>query len=337
MQTIVVGGSGILIVTQRRSLLAAAGRAGRAPLGLLIVALSLEALSLAAAAELQRRLLSGTGVRARLGTLLALVWASNAVGAALPVGAAASTVYSYRQLTRRGAPPMVAGWLLAASGALSGVALALLVVIGAQLRGLLSACTAEDIAELTALIGVVSACVGVLAWVSARPAHLAVLERRVHRARAGLARLRGRTPKTPTLLPPIELPGREWAAVTVLAVVNWAADGAVLAVSVAAIGGHLRWSTLVFAYALSQVAASMPLLPGSLGIAEGSLVVVLVCAGVRAPDALAATLVYRLASFWLQLLPGWAAWARLRHVRPFEDTRPGARTPGRAKVNIAPA
>src|SRR5579862_3213813 len=102
LQTMVVGVSAIVIVTQRRSLLAAAGRAGQVPLGLLVVALGLEALSLTAAAELQRRLLSGTGVRARLGTLLALVWASNAVGAAVPAGAAASTVYSYRQLTRRG-------------------------------------------------------------------------------------------------------------------------------------------------------------------------------------------------------------------------------------------
>jgi uncharacterized protein (TIRG00374 family) len=114
------------------------------------------------------------------------------------------------------------------------------------------------------------------------------------------------------------LGGRGWLVVVALGALNWVADGAVLAVSLVAVGANIPWRGLVLAYALSQVGASVPILPGSIGIAEASLVAVLVCAGVSAPDALAATVTYRLASFWLQLLPGWAAWARLRHSPPFD-------------------
>lgn len=308
----------VVALTQRQSLLLALGRAAHSSPPLLALAVVLEVVSLIAAAELLRLLLSASGVRARSTTMLGLVWASNAVGASLPAGAAASAVYSYRQLNRRGTPPAVAGWLLGVSGALSAAGLALLVVAGAQLRGIFGACTAEDFVEVTLLLGLVAAGVGLLGWLSADPQRLGAVHRRVQRASAAVARLGHRSPSGPSTLPSIELRGTGWVAATLLAVLNWAADGAVLAISVAAVGGHLRWSALVLAYALSQVAASLPLLPGSLGIAEGSLVVVLTCAGLRTSDALAATLVYRTTSFWLQLLPGCAAWVRLRHARPFD-------------------
>ncbi len=302
-------------------------RLGHASPPLLVAALGLEVLSLVATAELQRRLLSGGGIRARLASLLAMVWAGNAVSAAVPAGAVASTVYGYRQLTRRGAPSALAGWLLVATGALSAAALALVAVVGVQLRGLLSTCTVEDVAEVTALVGVVVGSVWVLAWASGRPGRLAVMERALKRVGERCA------PRLPTSLrrsradastardqpvPSFALPGCQWVAVASLAVVNWAADAAVLAVSVVAVGAHLPWRGLVLAYALSQVATSLPLLPGSLGVAEGSLAVGLVCAGLAAPDALAATLTYRLASFWLQLPAGWAAWAWLRRPTPFQ-------------------
>ena len=56
----------------------------------------------------------------------------------------------------------------------------------------------------------------------------------------------------------------------------------------------------------------MPLIPKALGIAEGSLAVVLVSAGVPAADAVAGALVYRFVSHWLQLPLGWAVWVSLR-------------------------
>jgi uncharacterized membrane protein YbhN (UPF0104 family) len=308
------------VATQRHAVVAAAARVSRVTPPLLLLALCLEALSLTAAAELQRRLLSGGGVRTRLRSLLALVWASNAVGAALPAGAAASTVYTYRHLTRRGAPSIVVGWLLATSGVASGAALALLVVVGAQLRGVLSRCRAVDALEVVVSAAAVAATIGALAWASAHRGRLAAMARRVRRrwARKKVGRAAADDTRV-TAFPPIFLSGGAWATIASLAVANWAADGAVLAVSLVAVGAHPAWRGVVFAYAVSQVAGSVPLLPGSIGVAEGSLVAALMCVGLPAPDALAATMLYRVASFWLQLPPGVAAWAVLRHAAPFGD------------------
>ena len=310
-----------VIVSQRRPLLSAVGRIGQVSPVLLGVALLLEVVSLAAAGELQRRLLEGGGVRAGLGSLLALMWASGAVAASLPAGAAASAVYTYRHLTRRGTSRPLAGWLLAATGIVSAASLALLTIAGAQLRGVLSRCTVEDAVEVAVLVGAVATSIGLLAWATRRSGvvgHRAVRLRRL--AGAVRERMGHRRDSASPGLPTIRLRRREWAAVLLFGVVNWTADCAVLAVSMVAIGAPVPWHGLVLAYALSQVAASIPILPGSIGIAEGSLVVVLVCAGVHTSDALATALVYRLASFWLQLPPGWVAWACLRKARPFESS-----------------
>ena len=44
------------------------------------------------------------------------------------------------------------------------------------------------------------------------------------------------------------------------------------------------------------------------------MIIALVCAGVKPSDALAATVAYRLVTFWLQLPLGWLALATLRSV-----------------------
>jgi hypothetical protein len=49
-------------------------------------------------------------------------------------------------------------------------------------------------------------------------------------------------------------------------------------------------------------------------VAEGSLALALVAAGIRPADAIAGVLTYRLITFWVLLPVGWALWARLRRV-----------------------
>ena len=107
----------------------------------------------------------------------------------------------------------------------------------------------------------------------------------------------------------------------VMAALNWVADGTALALCLIAAGVVLPVRAIVLAYALSQLAVVLPLLPGAIGIAEGSMVVALVAAGARPQDALVATLAYRLVSFWLQLPVGWVAWATLRRGR--DQVSPG--------------
>jgi hypothetical protein len=112
----------------------------------------------------------------------------------------------------------------------------------------------------------------------------------------------------------ISLGLREWTGLFVLAEVNWLADIAALALALAAVGAGVPWGGLVLAYAVSQAASSIPLLPGSIGVAEGSLALALVAAGIRPADAVAGVLTYRLITFWVLLPVGWALWARLRRV-----------------------
>ena len=56
---------------------------------------------------------------------------------------------------------------------------------------------------------------------------------------------------------------------------------------------------------------SLPLVPGGLGIVEGSLAVVLAAYGAGRVGAVSAALAFRLVSFWLALAVGWVTAAVL--------------------------
>jgi uncharacterized protein (TIRG00374 family) len=58
--------------------------------------------------------------------------------------------------------------------------------------------------------------------------------------------------------------------------------------------------------------ALIPLTPGGLGFVEAGLVGTLTLAGVHANDALTATLLYRLVSYWLPLPAGGIAYLLFR-------------------------
>jgi uncharacterized protein (TIRG00374 family) len=114
-----------------------------------------------------------------------------------------------------------------------------------------------------------------------------------------------------------------------LASANWVSDIAVLVIAFVALGLTVPWHGLLLAYALTQFVTSIPILPGSIGVAEGSMATVLVCAGV-CPGAAIAAVVYRLASFWLVLPTGWLAWTWLRRDEraekfPCDRSRPQLR------------
>jgi uncharacterized protein (TIRG00374 family) len=66
------------------------------------------------------------------------------------------------------------------------------------------------------------------------------------------------------------------------------------------------------AYVAAELLALLPLTPGGLGFVEAGLVGALTLAGVSGHDALAATLLYRIASYWLPLPAGAVAYALFR-------------------------
>jgi hypothetical protein len=74
-----------------------------------------------------------------------------------------------------------------------------------------------------------------------------------------------------------------------------------------------RPSLVLLAYAATGVVALVPITPGGLGLVEASLGGLLILAGVHGGDAFLATLLYRLASYWLPLLAGPPAYLLFRH------------------------
>jgi uncharacterized protein (TIRG00374 family) len=93
--------------------------------------------------------------------------------------------------------------------------------------------------------------------------------------------------------------------VVAIAAVVWFADFCCLACSFGAVRAAVPWDGVLLAYGVAQVVGSLPVVPGGVGIVEGSLAVILTRYGASPVPALSAALVYRLASFWLVIATGW--------------------------------
>jgi uncharacterized protein (TIRG00374 family) len=111
--------------------------------------------------------------------------------------------------------------------------------------------------------------------------------------------------------------GSRWPEAVGAAVGRWGFEYAVLLVALYAIGASPDpWSVLL-AFSAAALLSFIPLTPGGLGFVEAGLTATLAAAGIGAEKALAATLLYRLVSFWLPLpigaVAGW--WFRRRYPR----------------------
>ena len=76
---------------------------------------------------------------------------------------------------------------------------------------------------------------------------------------------------------------------------------------------------IVVAYVSAVVLALIPITPGGLGFVEAGLTGVLTLAGIPASEAVLATLLYRLASYWLPVIAGPIAYGLFRFTRARAD------------------
>jgi uncharacterized protein (TIRG00374 family) len=111
--------------------------------------------------------------------------------------------------------------------------------------------------------------------------------------------------------------GSRWVEAVGAAVGRWAFEYLVLLLALYAIDARPDpWSVLL-AFVAASVLTMIPLTPGGLGFVEAGLVGTLAAAGIGAEKALAATLLFRLVSFWLPMpvgaVAGW--WYRRRYPR----------------------
>ena len=99
---------------------------------------------------------------------------------------------------------------------------------------------------------------------------------------------------------------------------NWLLDLVALLFALAAVGAEPRASVVLLAYVVAAFLGMVHITPGGLGFVEAGLVGTLGVAGVPADQAVLATLVYRLVSFWLPMPVGAFAYylAARRYGRP---------------------
>jgi hypothetical protein len=298
---------------------------------------------MAAFAVMLRRLLAAGGASVGVRSMLATAYAANAVSVSVPLaGPTLATAFTFRRFTRQGADGPLAGWSLLAGGVISSAAAVLIVVAGGLASGnILVTAVAVPGGVLTVAI-LVAAVVAVR-----RPRLRDALERPAGWMLRQGSRVLGRPVAESgqaiqawaQRLGSLRLSASGWMTTTALALANWLADAAVLAVSIRATGATVPWHDLLLVYGTGIAAQSLNITPGGLGVTEGSLSLALVATGLGASQALAAVLLYRLASFWLVALAGWLVvfWLRRPAARRARAPSPNRAVPGPgAAAGLAP-
>ena len=85
-----------------------------------------------------------------------------------------------------------------------------------------------------------------------------------------------------------------------------------LAAAIQAFGGGISFPQIGAAYLVSSALASAAPTPGGLGALEAALVTALTGYGMGDTAAISAVLTFRLATFWLPVLPGWLMFQRMQ-------------------------
>ena len=106
--------------------------------------------------------------------------------------------------------------------------------------------------------------------------------------------------------------GARWKEAMLAAAGNTVFDYLALLAALRAVGAEPQPSLVLLAYVAAELLALLPLTPGGVGFVEAGLVGTLTLAGVSGHDALAATLLYRIASYWLPLPAGAVAYGLFR-------------------------
>ena len=89
-----------------------------------------------------------------------------------------------------------------------------------------------------------------------------------------------------------------------IGVLSWGLEGLVIFLAVRALGGSIPILVSVFVVSFSSIVGALSFLPGGLGVAEGSIMALLLLAGLGKEMAAAATLVTRFSTLWLGVLVG---------------------------------
>jgi len=290
------------------------------------LAVLFEAASIVVFARLQRLLLRAGGVRLRLRTLVEITVAGNAVSATLPGGVAWAASWAFGQLKRRGVDPFLRVWVFLVAGAVSSFALFLVVFAGIEFAGGRGPVANLRWAAL-ALASIPVAAVMAGGVRHTRPARAlgSWIIRELDSVPGGRWLVRS-VRAVVTRVGAIHMGPLRWAQVLGFALLNWLYDCMVLVVSLVALHVPVPWRGIFVVYGLTQIAATIPITPGGLGVVEGGLVALLHAYGVPTEQAFAVTILFRIVSFWGLVPIGWVVWVAL-DVRQRHGLRPGRAHP----------
>ena len=87
-----------------------------------------------------------------------------------------------------------------------------------------------------------------------------------------------------------------------------------LVASVAAFGASASIVQVGAVYLVASLIAAASPTPGGLGAIEAATIAGLTGIGIPSGPAVSAVLVYRLATYWLPVLPGWYSWRLLQRM-----------------------
>lgn len=276
-------------------------------------AIAAEVASFSCLAMVQFKLLQRGGLKAPQVPLLKMSVAGQALANSLPAGTAVSAVYSFRWFRRFGADDTLAVWAMAGTVIASMVSLSLVATLGLAI----AAGQGASLDLIPVLIGVLVIAIAVsVLFVHERPLFLVlswsirVSQVLIHRPRgdqaAAVEGIVGR-------ITSVKLTWPQFGVIVLWAIGNWLFDCGCFAMMFLAVDSTIPWKGLLLAYGAGQLAAALPITPGGLGAVEGSITIALVAFGGAQNTTVDAVLVYRLISFWLVLLVGWAIWGELAH------------------------
>jgi putative heme transporter len=276
-----------------------------------------EVLSIVGYGFLQQKVLRWGGAELSLASLTLISVANNAIAYSVPGEPAVSSAYRYRFFRRHGASGASSGWAILTILIAQAIGMSLLLLIGVIVA--LFGRTGVQ-ARGTVIVGlfVVVIAGALLVRRDLLLRFLGVLIRLCRRL-TGHPRgdVMARIESTLQRMREIPLSSASAVGVVVMATALWLMDFIILICCFGAVHAPIPWSGVLLAFGVAQIVASLPLVPGGIGLVEGSLAVILVAYGAKKVPALAVVLVYRLLTFWLVIIVGWFSigvieW-RVRH------------------------
>lgn len=100
-----------------------------------------------------------------------------------------------------------------------------------------------------------------------------------------------------------------------LGLIAWGAEGAAFYYIMHVLGSDMSLQAALFIYSFSMLVGALSFLPGGLGGTEASMVALLMLSGIGQPEAVAATVLIRLATLWFAVALGLVALALPERIR----------------------